>query len=362
MKNKKSYAIIPNVAFGFGTKYHLNKDEFMLFAHLQFMKQVGLENTTVTMVNMLVKGLEWETSTKPRDKKRVVETLEGLESKGYISITFNGKMSKDILTITINKEMDNLEATSSVDWKEKPFLFKGFTRILWNEYNLAENNGYYLMIITYVKWRTNPELKYDYKICNIEWENVLNVSDKTARGRLEESATFITKISGGHYHDEHGQVKQEANTYTLNTEVHNPNKLKETHQEVKRESYLDKERQKVTDIKVISNEDIFKQIFDKKTKIKFEGYKVWKETECPHVREAGQKKIDSMRRSPKKGAREAADRLEREYQEYLAEQKQQEQLMVRYTQDEWKPNEGEFISSYRKKDTSSNDIFDFLDD
>lgn len=358
MNNKKSYAIIPNVAFGFGAKYHLNNDEFMVFAHLQFMKQVGLENTTITMVDMLVKGLGWETSTKSRDKKRVVEAIEGLQLKGYITIKHEGKILKDVLVITINKELEKFEAETKVDWKENPFLFKGFTRIEWNEYNLAENNGYYLIIITYVKWRTNPELKYDYKICVREWESVLNVSDKTVRDRLEECTTFITKIAGGHYHDKHGQVKQEANTYTLNTEVHNPSKIKETHQEVKKESYLDKERQKVTDIKVISNEDIFKQIFDKKTFIRFEGYKVWKETECPHVREAGKKKIESMYKSPKKGAKEAVDRLEREYQEYLSNQKKQSEWVDRQmaSMDEYE----EYVPSYVPK--PCNAITDFLDD
>jgi hypothetical protein len=240
-------------------------------------------------------------------------------------------------------------------------LFKGFTRIEWNEYNLAENNGYYLMIITYVKWRTNTELKYDYKICIREWENVLNVSDKTARDRLEECDRFITKITGCHFHDEHGQVKQEANTYTLNTEVHNPSKITETHQEMKRESYLDKERQKATDIKVISDENIFKQIFDKKTFIKFEGYKVWKETECPHVKEAGQKKIDAMRRSPNKVSCEVADRLEREYQEYLADQKQQKELFEKQMasfNDEYE----EFVPSFVMKPRPRNDFTDFLDD
>lgn len=148
MNNKKSYVIIPNVAFGFGTRYHLNKDEFMMFVHLQLMKQIGLENTTVTMVDILVKGLKWETSTKSRDKKRVVDTLEGLKNKGYITIEHGGKILKDILVITINKEMEKHEAETKVEWKENPFVWKGFTRIYYDKYNLAENNGYHLLVIS----------------------------------------------------------------------------------------------------------------------------------------------------------------------------------------------------------------------
>jgi hypothetical protein len=366
MKNIKSYAIFPNVAFGFGTKYHLNKDEFMVFANLQFMKQVGLENTTVTMVDMIVKGLGWETSTKPRDKKRVVDALEGLESKGYISIDINGKMFKDILLITINKDMEKVEAKSSVVWKEKPFLFKGWTRIKWNEYNLAENNGYYLMIITYIIWRTNPELKYEYKICSREWEDVLSVSDKTARDKLDECATFITKISGGHYSDEHGQVKQEANTYTMKT-VSVESNLQKITQEAVAETALDKAFAKVTDEKIILDINLFNQIFHKKTKWVFDGYKAWKETTCPFVKAGGQKKVDSLKASKNTDAGKVADRLEREYQEYLSEQTKQIERIERQTardnrDDMWVPNEGEFKSSYVRKEKPSNDITDFFDD
>ncbi|MBE5107256.1 hypothetical protein IGI01_18810 [Bacillus thuringiensis] len=192
MKNEKSYAIIPNVAFGFGTKYYLDSDEFMMFVHLQFMKQIGLENTIVTVIDILVAGLKRNTCIKSRDKKRVVDALRGLESKGYIIIDFTEKITKDILTITINKDMENKEVKTVVDWKEKPFIFKGFTRISYDKYNLAESNCQHLIIIAYITWRENA--KYTYKIAYKEWELILNVSDKTARGKVAECASFITKI------------------------------------------------------------------------------------------------------------------------------------------------------------------------
>ncbi|MDQ0975993.1 hypothetical protein QFZ31_005871 [Neobacillus niacini] len=359
MNNVKSYAIIPNVAFSFGTKYHLNKDEFMLFAHLQFMKQIGLENTTVTMVDMLVKGLRWETSTKSRDKNRVVDALEGLKTKGYISFEHEDKILKDILVITINKEMEKLEAETKVEWKENPFVWKGFTKVKYVQYNLAENNGHYLMAICYTMWRENAQHKW--RISIKEWEGILGVTDKTAREILIGCEKFIAKISGSHYRDGDGKVKQEANQYTMQTVSVESNIQKVTNETVV-EKALDKAYAKVTDENIKFNSDLFNQIFDKKTKWQSNGYKAWKETTCPFVKEGGQKKIDAMRVSKKKVAGEVADRLEREYQEYLSEQKQQSEWMERQMARHNNMDDDEWISSYKPKEKPSIDNTYFLED
>lgn len=361
MNNKKSYVIIPNVAFGFGTKYHLNKDEFMMFAHLQFMKQIGLENITVTMVDMLVKGLKWETSTKSRDKKRVVDALEGLLTKGYITIEHDDKILKDILVITINKEMEKLEAETKVEWKENPFIWKGFTQVSYDKYNSVENNGYYLVAISYITWRDNA--KHTWRISIKEWEGIFGVTDKTAREILGGCGEFITKITGSYYRDEVGQFKQEANQYTMQTSSVESNIQKITNETVA-ETALNKAFEKVTDIKIKLDINLFNQIFDKNTKWKFNGYKAWKETTCQFVKEGGQKKIDAMKASKNKVAGEVADRLEKEYEKHILEQKQQNEQMekqiVRH-ENMW-GDDGEFKSSYVKKGKSNNDITDFLDD
>jgi len=357
MRNKKSYVIIPNVAFAFGTKYHLGKDEFMVFAHLQMMKQIGFENKAVTMVDMLVNGLRWETSTKPRDKKRVVNALEGLQNKGYIAIEHEGKILKDILRITINKEMEKLEEETKVDWKENPFVWKGFTQVSYDKYNLAENNGYHLMAISYTTWRNNKALQYEWRICIKEWEGVFGVTDKTAREILTKCEKFITKISGNHYIDEAGQVKQEANQYIVETVSVDNNILNKTNEAVT-EKALDKAFAKVTDVEIITNMDIFNQIFDKKTPWKFNGYKAWKETTCLFVKEGGQKKINSMRASKNTVAGEVADRLEREYQEHLSEQKKQNELIEQKVDrhfDTLDFDNEEFVSPYVMKEKPSID-------
>ncbi|WP_273852324.1 hypothetical protein [Guptibacillus spartinae] len=331
-----------------------------MFAHLQFMKQIGLENTTFTMVDMLVKGLGWATSTKYRDKKRVVEALNGLSTKGYITIEHDGKILKDSLVIKINKEMEKNVAETKVGWKENPFVWKGFTKVNYDRYNLAKNNGFHLMAIGYTLWRENAQ--HEWRIAIKEWEGIFGVTDKTAREILNGCTSFITKISGDHYQDKSGQVKQEANIYTMQTDFNSLSKSKETKQEFIKESLLDREYKKVTDIEVISSETIFKQIFDKNTFIKFEGYKVWKETECPNVKKAGQKKIDAMRASQNKVAGEVADRLEMEYQESLYNQKHNrewmKQQMDRHMDDEWISNYEEFVPSYVKKERPNDELFE----
>lgn len=352
---KDSFAIVPNVAFGFGGDYHLTKDEMMVYVHLQFVKHVGLENTTRTYVDMLIDDLGWGTSTPSRDKKNMVSILETLENKGFIKIDSDGKISKSLLTITINEEMKSKEVETVVDWKEKPFNFKGFTKITGDNYNLAEGNGYKMIVIAYVLWRANAQFKY--QIAFKEWESVLGVTDKTARVIIDDCDSIINKQSGDFYKDEHGQLKQEPNTYTVKSQKSDvKSTVGKIETEVKTTSTLDKKREQVTDIKVMSDDDIFKQIFDKKTFIKFEGYKVWKETECKVVKEAGQAKINAMKASKNAIAGEVADRLENEYQEHLAEQNKKQEWLERQIANH--DMDDIWIPSYEKKEESFFDIFE----
>ncbi|MBE5107255.1 hypothetical protein IGI01_18805 [Bacillus thuringiensis] len=135
---------------------------------------------------------------------------------------------------------------------------------------------------------------------------------------------LLQKFTGKGYHDEQGQYKQEAYTYEITTGKQIPtvaSNLEKIERESRRITILENEMAKVTDEEVLTNGEIFKQIFDKSTKWKFNGYKIWKETTCPHVKQAGQKKIDAMRKSINTVASEVAHRLERDYQEHLEHQK-----------------------------------------
>ncbi|MGG0519653.1 hypothetical protein ABE056_19155 [Priestia aryabhattai] len=369
MMNEKSYAVLPNVAFGFNTIYQLNSDETLMFIHLQFMKQYGLVNTVRTTLDMLIEELDWTTKTPSRDRKRIIETLESLRSKGYINISFKEKISKGALTITINKAVEKHEAKSTVDWKSNPFEFKGFTKIMHDEYNLVENNGYHLIAIAYTKWRENATHKW--KICTKEWEAVLGVTDKTARKILEKCHPFITKVSGQKYKDEHGHIKQEANTYKIEKSNNVKGDPEAINKEVNSRSFLDNIRKRVSDNKVIESREIFNQIFDKNTKIRFEGYKTWKETKCEVVKKAGQTKIDKMKASTAFDgfAGEKVKELEGQYQESIKNQSTQMEwvrMMTQRHEEELKGIDGysdiEFTTSYKKKERKEKDITAFLDD
>ncbi|MFP3344677.1 hypothetical protein R0J87_19565, partial [Halomonas sp. SIMBA_159] len=64
--NEKFFITVPNVAFAWGTDYHLTTDEFMLYSHLQFMRQGSQWNQTYTSVDMIIYFLESETKNKQR--------------------------------------------------------------------------------------------------------------------------------------------------------------------------------------------------------------------------------------------------------------------------------------------------------
>lgn len=349
MNNKDSYAIIPNVAFGFGTEYQLTKDEMMVYVHLQFMKQYGLKDTARTTLDMLIDDLSWSTSgnNASRDRKHMQSILTGLQQKGYISISFYGKMSKSILTITINNKMKDVVATSKVDWKNNPFTFKGFTSIALNEYNLADAEGHKMIVIAYIKWRNNAQ--FTYQISFKEWEDILQVTDKTARTIIENCNGIINKESGAFYKDEQGQYKQEANAYSLNSKTD----VKEAEKKAKNESHFEKFREKVTDLRFKFDDEVLKQINDYGTKFELKGYTAWVETDCPFLKKAGEKKFKILE---DKGQGWIQEKLEKEYEERQSHKKHQHEMIEKSTMDY------EFHSNYKKPEKSKSDFSDYLDD
>ncbi|HDR8016490.1 TPA: hypothetical protein QCY65_000703 [Bacillus cereus] len=346
-----NYIQIPNVAFGFGTEYKLNDDELKVFAYLQFAKQVGTM-VVRTNIEIIIEDLNWETTSASRDKKKVAMALSNLSEKGYITITFKegakNDVKKDNFTVTINDVMKSVEVKSEVDWKQKPFTFKGYTEIKASEYNLAEKNDYHLMVMAYYNWRNNAQ--FEYAICDKEWCEVLELGMTRTREIIND-CTFLTKVSGKKYQDENGQWKQETNQYVKSTSV-KPD-LKEIETENKNLTILEKEREKVTDENVLLDDDVFKQIFDKNTFIKFKGYKAWKETTCDHVKKAGQKKFEILEKA---GQSWVGEKLENEYQENLRS-KEIINRMIETQMNDFRGYE-EFQPSYKPKKIEENNFFD----
>ncbi|ABS21611.1 hypothetical protein SIL80_14425 [Bacillus cereus group sp. BfR-BA-01119] len=345
-----NYIQIPNVAFGFGTEYKLNNDELKVFAYLQFMKNVGTMNIR-THVTIIVEDLGWTTSNASRDNVKAGKALEGLRDKGYITLSFNGDVKKNALAIEINDEMKKATAEGKVNWKQNPFKFKGFTPIKSSEYNLAGEDDYHLTVMAYHNWRNNAQ--FEYAICDKEWCEVLELGMTRTREIIND-CIFLTKVSGKRYQDETGKWKQETNQYVKSMSV--KTNLKEIETKNKNLSFLEREREKVTDENVLLNEGIFKQIFDKQTKFYWDGYKAWKETICDHVKQAGQKKIDAMLKSSKEGAKYVVEKLEKEYQERL-KSKERAHRMMEIHMNEFEGHE-EWTSPYKQKEIKEESFFD----
>lgn len=348
---KKTKAKLPNVAFGFGTKFHLTADEVMVYIHIQFAKQVGLMDSEVTRttVDMLIDDLGWWTSKESRDRSKMVKILESLEAKGYITIeSTSEKMSKGILTITIVAEMRETKAEASVKWKVNTFKFFGYTEIYGDDYNLAEKDGQKLIVVAYVLWRSGVK---GYKIANKEWELVLDVTDKTAREIVNNTA--VVKISGVKYKDENGQVKQEPNTYIPEKKVSAKSKMERVKQTATNMTYLEKFREKVTDIKYKHDDKVLMELNDSKTKLDWKGYKAWKETDCHILKEAGNKKFEILEKAGQTWIRKD---LEDDYQERLENQQRTHRMMEIHMND----IEGyeEFQTSYKPKENIENNFFD----
>jgi len=361
--NEKFKITVPNVAFAWGTQYHMTEDEFMLYSHLQFMRQSSQWNQTFTSVDMIIQYLGLETKNKHRDKEKVIGNLNRLVEKGYITIDCEGDMKKIFFVVKQVQEILSTKLVVEFEEDGKNRKFMGFTKINGEQYNLANNEGRALMTITYISWRNN----INYKVPKSEWVKVLAIAKSTLENSFNDyKERFLQVFEGNYYNNEQGQTRQETNSHAISDMKNQTANLEVKAEKVKSESYLDKLRSKVTDITVMSDDEIFMQIFDKKTFIKFKGFKVWKETNCPIVKASGQKKLDAMRASENLIAGEVVDKLEREHQEHLLNQKQQsksmEQQMLRLNMgDECMPSE-EFISSYIMKEKPVSDITDFLDD
>ena len=211
IKNKKATAIIPNVSFAFGTEYHLTLDEAYVYTHLYFMKPYAYTNEVVTMVELLVHEIGWKATRLGKLRVRVAEALTALQDKGYIGIDCEGDLKKSVLTITINKAMEKAEAETEVEWKDKPYVWKGFTFITAEQFNLI-NSEEEFMVLAYTIWRANAP--FEYKICFKEWAAVLGIAERTARMVIARCESFLEKTSGKTIVSE-GQVRQEPNSYKI---------------------------------------------------------------------------------------------------------------------------------------------------
>lgn len=337
-------ARIPNIAFAIGHEKQLSPDELMVFAHLQFLKQHGTKNTYTT-IDMLLDTLDWRTkgNNSSRDRSKISNVLYSLESKNYLKLNFEGKINSATLNISINHSLKEEVITVSVDFKNTPMTFKGFTKIEANHYNLAKGDAYILTVVAYVAWRKGLK---NYKISFREWEGILQVTDKTARKVLCEKCKGIINVKSGKYIENDSTIRQEPNTYSIidiPKDIHHDNENKQMPLPVQ------KIVNQITDLKIKNNSDIAMQLFDKNTYIKLNGYKALMESPCEYAKQEGQKKIEKMREN-KNGAK-AVERLEKDYNAYK-ENIERQDIAIEAT-----PIIENYIPSFKEKEGKNKNIF-----
>lgn len=211
-KNDNSFGVIPNKMFAFDTKYFCNNDEKMVYLELWFLQSIGnmggIKDSKMAIVNLdlLTYTLGWETPSKEsRGRKRVADSLNSLNSKGYIY--FKGELthsSRNALTVIILGLDYEHEVFVDIEWSDNTRKFTGYSKVMASDYNRLKQ-GYDLTLFLYTKWRENVS----YKISYIEWGKVLNVSDRQARTIIENTGS-ITKEQGS-YNKE--TSKNETNSY-----------------------------------------------------------------------------------------------------------------------------------------------------
>lgn len=211
-KNDNSFGVIPNKMFAFDTKYFCDNDEKMVYLELWFLQSIGnmggVNDSKMAIVNLdlLTYTLGWETPSKQsRGRKRVADSLNSLNSKGYIY--FQGELtqsSRNALTVIILGMDYEHEVFVDIEWSDNTRKFTGYSKIMASDYNRLKQ-GYDLTLFLYTKWRENV----GYKISYVEWGKVLNVSDRQARTIIENTGSIVKEQ--GSYNKE--TSKNDTNSY-----------------------------------------------------------------------------------------------------------------------------------------------------
>ena len=168
----------------------------------------GVNDSKIAIVNLdlLTYTLGWETPSKEsRGRKRVADSLNSLNSKGYVY--FKGELthsSRNALTVIILGMDYDHEVFVDIEWSENIRKFTGYSKIMASDYNRLKQ-GYDLTLFLYTKWRENV----GYKISYVEWGKVLNVSDRQARTIIENTGSIVKEQ--GSYNPE--TSKNETNSY-----------------------------------------------------------------------------------------------------------------------------------------------------
>lgn len=387
---EKGFIKIPNSVFDYATKEdNLTPQELVLFATL------SAEATLLSSVNEGFLKLKTNARLLSADitfykkslenRKAIVEALEGLVNKKYISLEVFGKdlSNADLLKVTLLTENKIKNA------RTQGMKFDSFTKVTVKELKeyteVSEKpaeNSYIFKIFVYTKWRDGFKSEEEGKKWTTSysvWAEMLFVYKKTAIKYLNNNCiSFLGVIKNGKTIDNNGKVMDEPNSYYLLEAEEQKEIEKEVleHENIKVvfaiKDYVKelKDFERITDKRV--DEAMFKRLTvigknQKEYGFKYSEYHVYKTSEDQFLKELVEKKINNLTKKNSNLA-EMFERFEKEFLEAQKREQQQREALNKamsnespyYLDDE--DLDSAYVPPAKRKKESGQSLMDFLDE
>ncbi|MFW7949307.1 hypothetical protein [Vagococcus fluvialis] len=291
---------IPSSALAIGSDKKLTVEEINLFAWLQTMinwLDFRKKHYHISCdLNLLVKVLGLNKNNLSRGKNKVMENLISLKEKGYLSFE---ETEYKTLEIKLHIKQDDVKAKPN--FANKEMKYAGFIKIPISSLNKVKTK-YDITIVALVVLRSGIE---NYQITRSEWQEVLDVSVKTAVDVVNKCDLVETII--GKYVSENRQeantyiLKENSNTETLQDEFVIDNNLKKAKSNKKskktEETPITNMHRQITDPKVVDDFETFEKLVDFNKKMDSEAYLVYLESDDSKLIELTDRKIERMKNS-----------------------------------------------------------------
>lgn len=290
---EEKFVRMPMKMDAYGTSSYVTDDEYAVYYEVVFHcwgRDVFVARLNVELIHA---RLQWNNG-----KNRIIEALKGLQSKGYISIDSNGEEIKATTYLTIHtpriksKVFDEAVVVNGTK-------FSNWTGVSESIMNICKLNptktGQRLRVLTYIAWR----YKIDYSISFDEWENVLQVSERTAKRLIKsmKEEGLIDVVSGQYYTTLDGQIRQEINKYGIAKEV-------EEDEDAYKPTVTGRQRKfmKVAELLMATTDKRIVErsnLLDYDSKLGVEDMVIYLTSDCPIVKEYGKKRYDGISRKAK---------------------------------------------------------------
>jgi hypothetical protein len=278
---KGNYVQIPNKIFAFDSEYFMTNDELSVYFMLCRMVSARNHQKVECNIELINSKIDFRYSDESKNKNIIKKALTGLHEKKYIILSFSDdKLNNNtLLSVYIAKIYSEVVMSGNLK-------FKGYTEVYDDMYDACKGNIQHLKVLIYVDWRS--QIGFDIPLS--QWEKVLDVSNKTAVKILDECITAkIINKERGQYYVENGKPRQETNSYSV---------VSEEDREIKEDikpSFTKKVNTMVNASmrREESNEQRSHKLFGN-DKLNGNDYFVWITTECPILKEHGNKRFNAI--------------------------------------------------------------------